>query len=403
MRGSTTLLDNIVLRREISRRPRLKKLKTMSGIFGALASFPLALLQGGINDWNDAKSRARDWEYYKLQSGLDAYYNRQQMQYAQEMAQQQYQFEFDHEAPAVRAQQYRQAGLNPGLMYSSGATGMQGSVSSPPPATTRGHMPNKSIQNPQLASMLSTMAQLSQVETTRDLQKAQADYYRSEAEANRGETKPSIAQINLADAQAESARMLAKLNEQKALNETQMRDIREFAFELDKKYSDKERDQQLKNLTMAYDVSAEQLKKLINENSLFPLRQQELLNILALQTAQIFESYARSALLKAQKEGQDITNDKLESELQVLQATIPDMIVQIVADAASADAQAALLTNAVRDYEANWWNGVINDYLNSLGRSILVGIGSYASMRMGRGSTPTGQPTAGRLSPPTTK
>lgn len=363
-----------------------------SGIFGALASFPLALLQGGINDWNDAKSRARDWEYYKLQSGLDAYYNRQQMQYAQEMAQQQYKFEFDHEAPAVRAQQYRQAGLNPGLMYSSGATGMQGSVSSPPPATTRGNMPNKSIQNPQLASMLSTMAQLSQVESTRKLQEAQAEYYLSEAEDNRGETKPSIARINLAEADAECARSLAKLNEQKALNETQMRAIRDFEFELNKKYSDKERKQQLDNLKMAYDLSSEQLTKLINENSLFPLRQQELLNILAMQTAQIFESYARSALLKAQKEGQDITNDMLEAELQVLQATIPDMIVKIVADAGSADAQASLLTNAVRDYEANWWNGVINDYINSLGKSLVVGIGSYAAMRMGNRSVPTGTP-----------
>lgn len=322
------------------------------------------------------------------------------MQYAQEMAQQQYQFEFDHEAPAVRAQQYRQAGLNPGLMYSSGATGMQGSVSSPPPATTRGHMPNKSIQNPQLASMLSTLAQLSQVESTRDLQKAQADYYRSEAEANRGETKPSIAKINLDNANAESARSLAKLNEQNALNAEQSRAIKDFEFELNKKYSDKERHQQLDNLKKAYEISSEQLKKLINENSLFPLRQEELLNILAMQTAQIFESYARSALLKAQTVGQNLTNDKLDAELEVLRATIPDMIVQIVADAGSADAQATLLTNAVRDYEANWWNGVINDYINSLGKSLAIGIGSYATMRMGRGATPTGQPIAGRFNPP---
>lgn len=141
----------------------------LSGLSSGLSSLiqlPIDMLAGGIN-------ARRNWKYYQKQAALDHRYNLQTMQESAQIARAQYDYEYEKESPAARVQQLQNAGLNKGLMYSSGATGMQGSVSSPAPSTSRGSMPN--MQNSTLASLVSagSAAVMNQATTKRTLQETE--------------------------------------------------------------------------------------------------------------------------------------------------------------------------------------------------------------------------------------
>ena len=137
-----------------------------SGLVGqAIGGLGNALF-GGI-------SAKRNWKYYKKQANLDHQYNIQTMDHAAQIAKDQYAYEYEMESPEARVKQLRDAGLNKGLAYSGGATGMQGSVSSPAPATSRGSMPNMSD---------SSLAHLATIGSTLDVNKSVSRRNDSEAE-----------------------------------------------------------------------------------------------------------------------------------------------------------------------------------------------------------------------------
>lgn len=150
--------------------------------FGALGN----ALFGGV-------SAKRNWKYYKKQANLDHQYNLQTMDHAAQIAKDQYAFEYEMESPEARVKQLRDAGLNKGLMYSGGATGMQGSVSSPAPATARGSMPNTAD---------STLAQLASVGSSVRRNDAEAKYFEAKADETRGNTPNAQAQKQALDATA---------------------------------------------------------------------------------------------------------------------------------------------------------------------------------------------------------
>lgn len=140
-----------------------------------------------INKNIDAR---RGWKYYKMQSKLDYEYAQQMADYNANIAREQYDYEYDKESPAARREQLQAAGLNPALMYSSGAQGMQGSVGTTSGHMSRGSMPSTPSSLPGLAAMQMASITSRTAGANIDKMNAEAEKARAEASALRGETQP---------------------------------------------------------------------------------------------------------------------------------------------------------------------------------------------------------------------
>lgn len=156
----------------------------ISGLVGQAAGGLGNVLFGGI-------SAKRNWKYYKKQANLDHQYNLQTMDHAAQIAKDQYAYEYEMESPEARVKQLHDAGLNKGLAYSGGATGMQGSVSSPAPATSRGSMANMTD---------SSLAQLASVGSSVRRNDAEANYFNAKAKEALGETPNAVSRKAADDA-----------------------------------------------------------------------------------------------------------------------------------------------------------------------------------------------------------
>lgn len=170
-------------------------------IVGGVMDFMNSVLNNMWADDRSRKDRARDWYYYQLQSSLDHKYNVASMEKSQQINKEQYDYEYAKESPSARKAQYLAAGLNPGLMYSNGVAGMQGSVGTVQPATSHGTMPNKNMPfyPMDLSGFMDNILKAAQAEK----EKSQADYFESEAAENRGETDPSKTAMDLDRAKAD--------------------------------------------------------------------------------------------------------------------------------------------------------------------------------------------------------
>lgn len=108
-------------------------------VLGAIAIRLGTKLVGNLLDSSSShrtysKNAKTDWAYTQLEAEMNHQYAMEEMEHQIELTSQanreQYDYEYQMESPAARVAQYQQAGLNKGLMYSSSATGMQGSVGS---------------------------------------------------------------------------------------------------------------------------------------------------------------------------------------------------------------------------------------------------------------------------------
>lgn len=121
------------------------------------------------------------------------YYTKKLTDYNNQLARENYDYEYAKESPSARVQQYNQAGLHSGLMHSHGFAGMQGTVSSAPSGTitpsSAGFAPYD----------FSALAQLASTITNIEKQKSDADY-------NRMNTLLREAELYEKKAQAEDAK-----------------------------------------------------------------------------------------------------------------------------------------------------------------------------------------------------
>lgn len=158
------------------------------GVLGSFVDFVLGNIQNVINTGmmfaNDSEMRRRDWTYYQMRGLFDLRNQKSLASYYQNLAQQQYAYEYKMESPANQVARLQNAGLSPALMYGGANAGVQASVSTPQPSLSQGNLQHSNLGAlnglSQIADIASASAQSQQAQSNADLNEVRADKEREE-------------------------------------------------------------------------------------------------------------------------------------------------------------------------------------------------------------------------------
>lgn len=254
----------------------------------------------------------------------------------------QYDYEFSHESPAARVAQYHAANLNPGLMYSNGVAGMQGSV---------GTVSGSSVGLPALSSLSDIGDAMLNISSSREKE---------------GKTAPSQLKMSLDES-------FLKLTDKQIVGEELSNEWQTYENAWKKVDSDIKAKNapeiaeiDLKTRRESFDKLCAETISVMNDNSLQPERREQMQNALKIQTEQILTMQAERALTEAKTR---LTDQQIEEIRQKLPYEI-DLLMEQYANTV-AKTQGQYIDNAyyqkvLDDYDVTWWNNVLSSYLSGL-------------------------------------
>lgn len=162
-----------------------------SSIIGGIGQGISSGLSGLAFGMSGTRRQMRKQQQYALeQMKVQNQYAQEQMKLQSDLNKQQYNYEFEMESPASRAQQLRDAGLNPALMYGGGSAGagMQGSVGT---VSTPSGPSGSSIGGSYMQPSLGEIARMSLIGSEIRANDALAEERLANAAEKRGETPES--------------------------------------------------------------------------------------------------------------------------------------------------------------------------------------------------------------------
>lgn len=139
---------------------------------------------------HNARARKQQIEQQNKLNELAFRWNKHQMNYAQELEKQMYQFTFDMNKPEALKKLYKEAGLNPALMYGTSASGVSGT--SVGGAKSGGYSSQAANEAEIIHSNMAIAEmglQLSKLRSEIDVNKSIAESNRSTAKLNEAKTK----------------------------------------------------------------------------------------------------------------------------------------------------------------------------------------------------------------------
>lgn len=139
---------------------------------------------------HNKRARRQQLEQQNKLNALAFEWNKRQMNYAQELEKQMYQFTFDMNKPEALKNLYKEAGLNPALMYGTSASGVSGtSVGGAKSGSYSSQAANESEIIQSKMAIMEMGLQLEKIKSDIKVNESVADLNKSSAELNKAKTK----------------------------------------------------------------------------------------------------------------------------------------------------------------------------------------------------------------------
>lgn len=250
----------------------------------------------------------------------------------------QYDYEYSKESPASRVSQYIAANLNPGLMYSNGVAGMQGSV---------GSVNGSSVGLPNFSNLFNLE------ESVNALDKL-------------GLTEPSKARMDLNKSYKE-------LTDNQSLGQELANKWQEYEnswkkvdSDIKSQYAPKIAEIDLKTRREQFDKLCAETISIMNDNSMIEDKRKQLKNALDIQVQQLLNMQAEKVLLdnrsKLTEQQYESLKQRLPHEINLLMENynlrIQDTLGQTISN--------EYYQKVLADYNATWWNNVFSAYLKGI-------------------------------------
>ena len=312
--------------------------------FGEVAS---AAISNGEGRRSQKRARRYNEELMRIQDEL----NDQNALDAYNRSLEAWNLQNEYNSPLSQRERLEQAGLNAALLYGSNAGASVGTAGglSPVTSSTVGVGSVSPLQPVVYGNIGKTIAEI-------DLLKSQANRNDAEAEDLRGETQPAKARMSVDT-------LKASLLKQQVISQEQANDITAFENQRKKKWLPSNYEEQNRLLTRRAEIALEELVSARNENALYPKKVEELNATIENIYANTQEKRALAALARVQA-----TNEKYDWQNlkpQMLQR-IKQEIDIMKTEQANKGYEGTLLQNAIRDYDANWWNATLQGWLGSV-------------------------------------